>query len=209
MSAEEKDHSGVVENAAETRGSARGWRRRFTYAGIYGLFAALAGTAVLAAGAPAASSQSSHGTSVVSIRCVNGMGSVAVTQDAHEPGKPVKYRGTGNCEVSGTENGKAKGVVTFTIDRNNCANATTQVTGTIKWPSGQTSTVELTVEWVATADRGITGGITEGSITSGAYAGAVLDGIGTALEEVQANCVEQGTFDGASGTGSGSATGAS
>ncbi|UQA90643.1 hypothetical protein [Streptomyces halobius] len=199
----------MVENAAETRGSARGWRRRFTYAGIYGLFAALAGTGVLAAGAPAASLQSSPGASVVSITCPNGTWSVAVTEDAHEPGKPVKYRGTGNCEVSGTENGKAKGVVTFTIDRNNCVNGTTQVTGTIKWPSGDTSTVELTVVWTATADRGITGSISEGFITSGAYAGAMLDGIGTALEEVRANCVEQGTFDGASGTGSGSATGAS
>ncbi|QHC24874.1 hypothetical protein [Streptomyces sp. GS7] len=204
MSTQVNIHGNPQEGAVEGSGATSKWRRRLTRLGVYGLFAVLAGTAATATAAPAAQSRAVS-VAPVSITCRNGTGTVVKTDN--DPGKPVMYQATGTCSVTGTENGKASGTATFSINKNNCVNATTPVTGTIAWPDGTHSTVTATVVWAATAGKGITASISSGSITSGAFAGTVVSGTATAAQQVEVNCVTSGTFDGATGSGSGAVTG--
>ncbi|WP_438490159.1 hypothetical protein [Streptomyces sp. S186] len=163
-------------------------------------------TATVAPAAPAASSRAA-GITAVNIICKDGTGSVTKTDDPGEKGEPVKYRATGSCDVTGTENGTGIGTATFSIPRNNCTGATTNVTAKVTWPDGQTSTGAGTVVWAATAGHGISGSIASGSITGGAFAGAMVKGAGTAPEQVRLDCISNGTFAGATGSGSGSVNG--
>ncbi|WP_438489987.1 hypothetical protein [Streptomyces sp. S186] len=204
MSTQGNVHGNPQEGAVEGAGATSKWRRRLTRLGVYSLFAVLAGTAATATAAPATQSPAVS-AAPVSITCPNGTGTVAVT-DA-DPGKPVMYQAKGTCSVTGTENGTASGIATFSIPRNNCANATTPVTGTITWPDGKKSTVTATVVWAATAGKGITASISNGSITSGAFTGAVVNGTAKAAQQVEVNCLTSGTFNGATGTGSGTLSG--
>ncbi|GAU65822.1 xanthine dehydrogenase molybdenum-binding subunit [Streptomyces sp. NBRC 110611] len=191
----------------EVSGQTPKWRRRLAWLGVYGTLAGLAGTSMASAAAPPAPSRAAR-AQAVSIICSNGTGSVAKTQDPGEPGKPVKYRASATCSVTGpTESGAANGTASFSIDRNNCANATTNVTGRVTWPSGKTSDFAITLVWTATAGQGISASITTGSITGGAYAGAVVAGTAAAPEQVRVDCETNGTFDGATGSGNGKVTG--
>ncbi|ANZ21184.1 hypothetical protein SNOUR_39780 [Streptomyces noursei ATCC 11455] len=204
MSTQGNVQGSLKEDGVEVSGVTSKWRRRLTCLGVYGLFAALAGTVVTATAAPAASSPVA-GAPAVDITCANGTGSVVKTDE--DPGKPVEYQAKGTCAVTGTQTGTANGTASFSIPPNTCASATTTATGSITWPSGRTSTFSITVRWVATAGHGISANIVNGSITSGLYTGAVVAGTAVAPESVRLNCLTTGTFDGATGSGSGSVIG--
>ncbi|GGX34064.1 hypothetical protein [Streptomyces noursei] len=204
MSNQANIQGNLQQGVGEVSGMMPKWRRRLICLGVYGLFAALAGTAVTATAAPAVPSQAAAAPAV-SITCANGTGSVVKTDE--DPGKPVEYQAKGTCAVTGTQTGTANGTATFSIPPNTCASATTTATGTVTWPSGQTSTVSVTVKWVATAGHGISANIVNGSITKGLYNGAVVAGTGVAPEQVRLNCLTTGTFEGATGSGSGTLAG--
>ncbi|UJB44811.1 hypothetical protein [Streptomyces sp. A1-5] len=205
MCTEKSVQGSLEEDVGKIAGTSSTWRRRLIRLGVYGLFAALAGTAVMATAAPAAPSRTA-GITAVNIICKSGTGGVTKTDDPAEPGEPVKYQARGSCDVTGTENGIAIGTATFSIPRNNCAGATTNVTAKVTWPDGQTSTGAGTVVWTATAGHGLSGSIASGSITGGAFTGAMVKGDGIAPEQVRLDCISSGTFAGATGSGSGAVT---
>ncbi|WP_146051138.1 hypothetical protein [Streptomyces noursei] len=202
MSTEKGTQRSLEDDVGEVTDTTPKWRRRLIRLGVYGLFAALAGTAVTAMAAPVAPPRAG-GTAAGAIICANGSGAVTKTDDPGEQGEPVKYQATGSCEVTGAENGTAIGKSMFSIARNNCANASTNVTASVTWPDGTKSSGAGTVVWVATAGQGISASIVSGSITSGAFTGALVKGEGTAPEQVRLDCITSGTFAGATGSGSG------